>query len=1029
MRIKYSSLLLGVASTFTLSAFHIPHVDASSSSSSSFSVNSIHSRLVESTDNLQSIDLSYQFNHDRSALIDAVLDAIDSMTTQLQTTETTTTTTNTDTDTDTETMNTVTLDVSSTMMNDDGIFQLMEALSTQQEQQQQQQSQTPIRQNQTIDIHLKLRSNHLTSKGVSQLLEQVFQFNVPPNNTIFLSSSNDNNNNNTTTTTTPTNTSNVATMESENESNESVNLENATTFMKTLDSNNDTVTNEDVDLDSNMDDIVNVNTNSTDDTAVVLDTTEEAKENEEKDNEESVESNDSVGSLEDENSSLDTTTPQKDDNDNDNDGTLENDMNAPIATTAIDKETLKEEEDNSTDNEIISENTIDDAIPDTIDELKVNDEEDVILDTSKENDNDEVDIAKEADEDEDEDEDGNDISKSPQQLKTESELEPESISQPEPEPIPMGRITIRMESLDLAFNHLGQKRGSKQFHKSLCKLIASHQSCPSILRLNQCGLSASTCRSIGKGILKRCSEESNTKTNTNTQKPISLYLGGNPNIGDVGAASIAAALRIAHREQQHHHHQQQQQQQQQQQYSDDNNDNMNHIPTSPLLETLDLSSCGITDVGAEALALALEGSPGCIQHLILSNNRISDPGAKALGNALQHGGSSNAGLHSLNLDSNKDIGDKGVAPLANAMERSNLHSLSIRSCSIQADGSMALGRALSRLAFLRTTTTTTTSIPKQTNMLYNIDMSGNSLGIHRIKKEKKSSVSTRLLKSKASATTKSYMNFIGKKITGGLKDVAGVDMSQYFSTSAESDDDFEDENVDEESTMDQKKNKNQDVLGFDGLESMMTSAAKCGARAFVDPVMTMNEEDETEKNINGRDPTVVEIGMRLCSLDKGGADALAALIVKAKETLGLDIRIDASMNAALDAEMISALDNNNNKGKGNNDIGDDMWILLQTMAKRHTDALEALRIARERAAAATSLYTGRNEGFSWNDEDDLYDEYEEDDFMQGDNDEDEDKNNNNDNLGGSFEYDGMYDDFNNDEYEYDGAQEEFSDYE
>lgn len=504
-------------------------------------------------------------------------------------------------------------------------------------------------------------------------------------------------------------------------------------------------------------------------------------------------------------------------------------------------------------------------------------------------------------------------------------IEPINIHEIESPPADIMRI--RVDSLDLAFNDLSQKKESKSMNGSLRKLIESEISCPQSLKLDRCNLGPPTCRSIAKGIIKRCDNISNSfkekerKNKYDSSKVLSLHLSGNPSIGDAGAAALAAALRIV---------------------------NQDNPLSHPILDTLDLSSCDISDIGAEALSLALEGAPGCIRRLILCNNRISDKGASFIGNALNSAVESSelfSELEYLNLDNNKDLGDQGAAAVASAMESGVLKSASLRSCSIGADGSLAFGKVLPKLAFVNKGNT-------ERKINCHIDLSGNQLGVYRPPKKKKG---TSLLKSKASATTASYFNFIGKKIKGGLKDVTGVDVSQYISPpSAESDDDFEESNE----FLEQKKKDNV------ALEDMMTSA-KCGARALADCLINWDGQKEIEGL--GSSESSHSIGMRLCSLDKGGVDALAALVIEAKNKLGLNLKIDISMNPALDEHDVEAFNNNNIDNES-----------LKDMAKRHLDALEALRVAQERAAEASSGYNNWGDESLWNEEygDDASDEIE-----------------------------------------------------
>lgn len=61
-----------------------------------------------------------------------------------------------------------------------------------------------------------------------------------------------------------------------------------------------------------------------------------------------------------------------------------------------------------------------------------------------------------------------------------------------------GIMRTRIDSLDMAFNDLSQKKESKIMNGALRKLIESYDACPRSLKLDQCGLGAPTCRSIAK---------------------------------------------------------------------------------------------------------------------------------------------------------------------------------------------------------------------------------------------------------------------------------------------------------------------------------------------------------------------------------------------------------------------------------------------------------------------------------------------------------------------------------------------------
>lgn len=374
--------------------------------------------------------------------------------------------------------------------------------------------------------------------------------------------------------------------------------------------------------------------------------------------------------------------------------------------------------------------------------------------------------------------------------------------------------------------------------------------------------------SIGtQGIASRHEHRANT--------PLSLHLCGNPDVGDAGIAAMAAAIRSS-------------------------------PPETLVFDVLDLSACDVGDAGAEALALALESNPGCIRHLDLSNNNIGNDGAAAISRALE---SSSTGIEVLNLDNNPDIGNAGASALADTIGVVK-ELLSLRSCSVQADGMEAFGKALkSRLTG-----------PLQ------LDLSGNPVGILR-KKKKEKKYSASALKSKASATTASYMNFIGKKIQSGLKDVGLDGIVGNLGPTDESDDDEEART----GVSDSKQPEETDP-----------SKARCGAKAFASAVIEADGDGKKSA------PVVCRLGMRRCFLDQGAADALAATIRHAKEHCAIELLIDATLNTVLEDNMVDAL------------RGEDTYT-LEGMSDRHMEALEVLRAAEERAEAAANAARQRQQ--------------------------------------------------------------------
>lgn len=444
---------------------------------------------------------------------------------------------------------------------------------------------------------------------------------------------------------------------------------------------------------------------------------------------------------------------------------------------------------------------------------------------------------------------------------------------------------LYIESLDMSLNDLETSERSKQRNliKSIEALVES-AACPGTLRFDCCGLGPAACRSIGKGLLNAANEAK--KVSTQRRSLRSLHLGSNGAVGDAGAAALAAALRTSPQS------------------------------SEPLLEVLDLSACGISDAGCEALAMAIRDNPGCVRKLDLSNNRITDDGAVSLALA-----ASGTALANIDLSNNKEITDRGAAALATAVERGAITSLVLRSCSIKADGAEALGTALCTLSSKKA---------DGANEEYCIDLSGNLLGTVKVQKKKGSAS---LLKSKASATTKAYVGFLGKKLRSGLNQ-AGM---SGFMPSAESDDDEEE--------------LDSNLVGGDEENEAGKSGGKCGARAFADAII--GEEfgssvsgpkqisDKREKRLS------VRIGMRHCFLDERAADALAAAIVRGGDSYNMDISCDVVMNSALDQSIVSALAEKD----------DDEQI--SDMSERYFQVLEALRIARQRAREAAEAAQAR----------------------------------------------------------------------
>ncbi len=91
------------------------------------------------------------------------------------------------------------------------------------------------------------------------------------------------------------------------------------------------------------------------------------------------------------------------------------------------------------------------------------------------------------------------------------------------------------------------------------------------------------------------------------------------------------------------------------------------FPLEQAPSEIDLSYCGIDDTAIKAIIPELKAIKA-ITHLNLSNNVITDNGAKALAEVvLAEAAKTNPSIISLNLEDNK-IGEEGKKALADAME-------------------------------------------------------------------------------------------------------------------------------------------------------------------------------------------------------------------------------------------------------------------------------------------------------------------------------------------------------------------------
>lgn len=379
------------------------------------------------------------------------------------------------------------------------------------------------------------------------------------------------------------------------------------------------------------------------------------------------------------------------------------------------------------------------------------------------------------------------------------------------------------------------------------------------------------------------------------RRPTALRIGGNNAIGDAGTVALAAALRMGM-----------------------GGESGSHV----VLEEIDLSSCNVGDAGAEALALAIASNPDCLRRLDLSNNKITDAGARALGRAFvdaRHG--SGVVFEKIILDNNVGICDNGAAALAEALGCGAVKSVSLRSCSVQAQGAASFGRSLVSLVNLA-----------DRSGLFCLDISGNHFGNRKIAKKKGAA---NLIRDRASTNIK----FIGKTLKGAAKRFG----SETMGITADSDDDEEVMGglVDDDSG---------GIIG-DKIQA-------CGGHAFAGELIISNPPTKEKLPAS---PLKISVGMRQCLLDDGAIDALSASIVAAKKC---ELSVDVSMNLIDDAIVDELL-----YPKRDSEV-------LALMAERHMGYMDRLSDARERQLEAAEAAATRSPNFdSLFDDEEFSDEY------------------------------------------------------
>jgi len=496
-------------------------------------------------------------------------------------------------------------------------------------------------------------------------------------------------------------------------------------------------------------------------------------------------------------------------------------------------------------------------------------------------------------------------------------------------PIASKPSSLRIEKLDLSYNDIGGEginAPSAQLLNSVRRLFENenYSIIPNILLMENCGIGAAFCRSIGRGICNAF-ERNQIQSSDNTDvgclyegRPSILRIGGNPAIGDAGAVALAAAFRMA--------------------ASDDNNGG-----DGVIMEELDLSSCNIGDVGAEAISLALACNPSSLKRLDLSNNKITDVGAIALGRALIESRERTSGfaLDQIILDNNALIGDDGAAALAKAVSAGAVRSVHLRSCSIRAEGAAEFGKALIEIVKHSKTR-------QFQSAQIEIDMSGNHFGISKPKKKKGAAYSASLLRDKASSNIK----FIGKSLQSRIKGGFGMGL-----TTAESDDDEEEMG----NVMGEILSDDEDVEEFDS--DRLKAIARCGARLFSSEIINRASDSSVQaKQTNDDARLQIMVGMRQCCIDDGAIDALAAAKVGARK-FGTILSIDIAMNAGVDDATKAALK------------GGEEGELLSSIAERHSNEMKRILEAQERREAAAEVAAARVHDQDRFLEDDLFDDF------------------------------------------------------
>lgn len=544
-----------------------------------------------------------------------------------------------------------------------------------------------------------------------------------------------------------------------------------------------------------------------------------------------------------------------------------------------------------------------------------------------------------------------------------------------------------LSTLDMSFNNFGHENNNVQqeeFYRHVELILSNPFICPINLLLENCQIGPSICRSIGKSLIdryetyytskqKQYSHEHVSETTpiwSSRHNILSLYLSGNKNIGNAGMVALAAAIRSISIFLYDHVNSSNSKVKKSQEINDENDQQQEQQDllttiddmVSPILDTLDLSSCHISDIGIQAMAMAFEefflSSDQCpIRELYLTNNHITDQGVMSFGKVLSQQQQKSSSFL-LDLSGNVDITDRSINSLfgSSGVLSSflvNGWSIILRSCYISADGTESLGKALRQYLI----SLSGDNVDSNNNNLphrIHIDLSGNPLGILRGKKHQKGNTKNRSSSSssftkKATATATSYMNtgmtFLKK---------AGI----TFPTTIESDDEAEED--EEEKAQKQGSEEDDDYdpsrgrCGLKALSNAFTNIMSNDHNIDTD-TFRYKKETSTSSSLRQQHKTVIiKLGLRHIFCDIAGADALAYMITYAKDIYPyVQFEIDLDLNPILEDDMVKAL-------LGAHQVKDSLDSnIISEMSQRHYHAMQILKETRQRTMEANRIAKAR----------------------------------------------------------------------